>query len=82
MEPMLNNSEYVTLTLECLRASAGAMSYELMTEEALVDQIKQQLGRLDFKSDGETKHDVFCKIAAAAYIMSMRLDHVDKVYES
>jgi len=81
MEQMLHNKDYIALTLECLRASAHGGSYELMHEEALVDQIKQQLGRLDFKSDGETKHNVFCKIAAAAYIMSMRLDHVDKVYE-
>lgn len=81
MDRMLDQSELVALTMECLRAAAGGGSYELMHEAALVDQIKIQLDMLRFRPDGREKHEIFAKIAAAALIMSMRLDHVDKVYE-
>jgi len=78
---MLDNRENLNLTLECLRAAAGGGSYELMDEAGLVDQIKVQIDSLPFRPSGKNKHEIFTKIAAAALIMAMRLDHVDKVYE-
>jgi len=85
MENMLNNTVNLNLTLECLRAAACGGDFEEMDEVALFKQLRSQLDLLRYNGDSKKlqtqKHDIYCKIAAAALIMAMRLDHVDKVYE-
>jgi len=77
----------LNLTLECLRAAACGGSYELMDEEGLMDQIEVKThalgvpGSLASDVGGQERHEHYCKIAAAALIMAMRLDHIEKVHE-
>jgi len=80
-EEMLDDTEKVQLTFECLRAAACGGNYEQMDAVALQAAITMQLGRLSMRPTGKEMHDIYSKVAAASLIMAMRLDHVDKVYE-
>ncbi len=78
---MLDSTVNINLTLECLRAAACGGSYELMDEVALLDQIESRAHVLAHNISDQDRHEYYCKIAAAALIMAMRLDHVEKVNE-
>jgi hypothetical protein len=92
IEQMLDNRDYREATLECLRASAQAGGYENMEEPELRAVIENKVQALQSNNvvvddalnaeiSGADKHNIYSHLAAAAYIMAMRLDHIDKVYE-
>lgn len=81
-EKVLDNDDFLVATLECLRASAGIQRYEEMSEIGLTTSIQAEIDRLQTAHDAVTRHNIYCNIAAASYIMAMRLDHVERIYDN